>query len=440
MFFANRIDSTRGVTFPRRPHVPPLRAAGAPFETVSMTATSIAASPAALRAWRNALFIVFLLSGLSVASMASRIPALRETLDISNGTLGLVLFGMSAGSILGLASSNAIRERLGTRAGIRTALLVSMVGLLIMGFGSTIALPVVIVGLAILGFGNGVVDVMMNLDGALAEVELGKTVMPMMHAFFSVGTVLGALIGSAAAFNHVPLSVHLTIVVILVSAAAIIVVRWIPLRPIVRQTHERVPFGERLRANASVWKDRRLLLIGLIMLGMSLAEGSAGDWIAQAVVDGYQQSPGTGALVYGVFVAALMLTRFVGGPFIDRFGRVAAIRLSASLAVLGLALFIFAPAFPLALVGAAAWGAGCALGFPVGMSAAAEHPTQSAQRVSAVAMMGYVAFLAGPPAIGLLGEHVGLLHALLPILGLVFIALLAAPAARPVGYPEKQIA
>ncbi|RLP72678.1 MFS transporter [Mycetocola tolaasinivorans] len=404
-----------------------------------MSSSPLTHSPAQLRAWRNALFVVFLLSGLSIASMASRIPALRESLEINNGTLGLVLFGMSAGSILGLASSNIIRERLGVRVGMRTALLISMVGLAIMGVGSTIALPVVVIGLAIFGFGNGVVDVMMNLDGALAEAELGKTVMPMMHAFFSVGTVLGALLGSMAAFAHIPLSVHVIVMAVLIAIAAIVVVRWIPTRPIERHTRERVPFGERMRANAQVWRDRRLLLIGLIMLGMSLAEGSAGDWIAQAVVDGYDQLPGTGALVYAIFVSTLTLTRFVGGPFIDRFGRVQAIRLSASLAVIGLALFIFAPAFPLALVGAAAWGAGCALGFPVGMSAAAEHPTQSAARVSAVAMMGYVAFLAGPPAIGLLGEHVGLLNALLPILGLVIIALIAAPAAKPTGQGTSTI-
>jgi hypothetical protein len=39
-------------------------------------------------------------------------------------------------------------------------------------------------------------------------------------------------------------------------------------------------------------------------------------------------------------------------------------------------------------------------GFPVGMSAAADDPRHAAGRVSVVASIGYVAFLAGPPLIG----------------------------------------
>lgn len=173
-----------------------------------------------------------------------------------------------------------------------------------------------------------------------------------------------------------------------------------------------------------------MLLIGLVMLGMSFAEGSANDWIAQAVVDGYDRLPAVGAAVYAVFVLAVTAARFLGGPLIDRFGRVASLRVSAGIGVLGLLFFIFGGQFWLAVIGAGLWGIGCALGFPVGMSAAAEHPTESAARVSAVAMMGYLAFLAGPPLIGLLGEHFGLLYALIPVLILMVVAFAAAPATR----------
>jgi len=76
------------------------------------------------------------------------------------------------------------------------------------------------------------------------------------------------------------------------------------------------------------------------------------------------------------------------------------------------------------------WGLGSALGFPVGMSAAADDPKTAAARVSAVATIGYVAFLIGPPLLGFLGENFGLLNSLLVVLVLVTVAGLASGSAR----------
>jgi len=82
-------------------------------------------------------------------------------------------------------------------------------------------------------------------------------------------------------------------------------------------------------------------------------------------------------------------------------------------------------------VGVLLWGMGAALGFPVGMSAASDDPSRAPARVAVVATIGYSAFLAGPPLLGLLAEHVGYRHALLAIAVPVLIGLLVIPAARP---------
>jgi len=105
------------------------------------------------------------------------------------------------------------------------------------------------------------------------------------------------------------------------------------------------------------------------------------------------------------------------------------VRALALAGAVGAALFVFAPA-PLAFAGTLLWGAGIALGFPVGMSAAADDPVNPAGRVSAVAIIGYCAFLAGPPLLGFLGQQFGILNALLVILFLLVLSALAAPAAR----------
>jgi cyanate permease len=115
---------------------------------------------------------------------------------------------------------------------------------------------------------------------------------------------------------------------------------------------------------------------------------------------------------------------------LERFGRVPVLRGTAVLAVIGLLIVIFGPNVWVASIGVALWGLGASLGFPVGMSAAADDPRTAAARVSAVATIGYFAFLVGPPVIGLLGQEFGLLKALLAVLVLVGIAGLVSGAAR----------
>jgi MFS family permease len=122
----------------------------------------------------------------------------------------------------------------------------------------------------------------------------------------------------------------------------------------------------------------------------------------------------------------------IGGPLVDRFGRVATLRVLSAAASVGLLLFILAPNVPLVFAGAALWGAGVSLGFPLGMSAAADDPAKAAARVSAAATIGYVAFLCGPPILGFVSEHIGLLNALYILVGLVVLSGFASGAAKPI--------
>ena len=194
--------------------------------------------------------------------------------------------------------------------------------------------------------------------------------------------------------------------------------------------HEAEPPKTTWRERLSVWRDPRTLLIGVIVLGMAFAEGSANDWLALAMVDGHGVDNATGAFVFGVFVTAMTVGRLVGVRVLDRYGRVPVLRGSAVLASVGLLIVIFGPNAWVAGFGVVLWGLGSALGFPVGMSAAADDPRTAAASVSAVATVGYCAFLVGPPLIGFLGEHFGLLNALLVLLVLVAAAGAVAQAAR----------
>ena len=183
------------------------------------------------------------------------------------------------------------------------------------------------------------------------------------------------------------------------------------------------------RGRLAIWKDQRTILIGLLVLAAAFAEGSANDWLALAMVDGHGVDNATGALVFGIFVTAMTAGRLGGVVLLNRFGRVPVLRASFLLASAGLLVIIFVPNPIVATIGAIAWGLGSALGFPIGMSAAADDPRTAAARVSAVATIGYFAFLVGPPVIGFLGEQVGLLGALLIVLVLCAMGAVVASAA-----------
>ena len=392
-----------------------------------------------LLAWRNAVFAMFFISGLSLATWFSRVPGIRDGLQLDTAQVGIVIFGLSGGSVLGLVVAAGLLARLGARRAMVLGMSITAAGMVAVGAGSSLlpSAPFVFLGLVLVGLGMGSVDVMMNVEGAAAEREIGKTLMPLMHACVSLGTVVGALVGSGASFAGLSVFWHLSAIALLVLTTAVIAVRSIPHRPelgddavTAHAAGAPAPWRARLRENLAVWRDTRVLLIGVIVLGMTFAEGSANDWLAIASVDGHGFSNTLGAIVFGVFVTAMTIGRVLGGPVLDRFGRVPVLRASAALGIVGLLIFILAPSGWLVFFGATLWGLGASLGFPVGMSAAADGSKNAAARVSAVAMIGYFAFLVGPPVLGLLGEAIGILNALYVILALMVLAGIVAPAAR----------
>ena len=172
-----------------------------------------------------------------------------------------------------------------------------------------------------------------------------------------------------------------------------------------------------------------VLLIGLVMLVSAFTEGAANDWISVAFVDGYDLPAWAGVLGFATFLSFMTLGRVVGASMLDRWGRVPVLRVmlvAAGIGSLGVVFGTTATAF----VGAAIWGFGVALGFPVGMSAAADDPRHAAVRVSVVSTIAYGAFLIGPPALGFLGDHWGVLRSLSVVSAMIILALLALPAMR----------
>ncbi len=382
-----------------------------------------------LKAATAATFLIFGVNGFVFASWAARIPAVTETLQVTSGQMGTLLLCVAAGSLIALPTAGFVVGRIGTANTVRAAGLTAALA----GAGVALALlaasiPATAVTLFFFGIGIGLWDVAQNVEGADVEHRLGRTIMPQFHAAFSGGAFLGALGGAGLSGLGVGLPEHLLVIAVGVAVLTSVAPRFfLPHIP----EHTAAVADPTTAGAGSAWRDRRTLLIGVVVLGATLTEGAGNDWIAKAAVDGLEASQSTGALLFAAFVLAMTAMRFFGGRAIDAYGRTAVLRASMAAAAAGLGLFVLAGNLWIATAGAMLWGAGAALAFPVGMSAAADDPRRAASRVAVVSTLGYVAFLAGPPLLGYLGDVTGIRHALLaigiPILG----ALVLAGAAKP---------
>jgi len=170
---------------------------------------------------------------------------------------------------------------------------------------------------------------------------------------------------------------------------------------------------------------------------MAFTEGTGNDWLSIASVDGYHTSKTAGALTLACFLAAMTTGRWFGPGIIDRYGRVHTLRAFGLVALAGLALVVFGQVYGVALAGAVLWGLGTSLGFPVGISAAADDPANSPARVSVVASIAYLAFLGGPPLVGFVGDHTGVLRSLTVAGAMLTIAILISGACAPRSVPRR---
>ena len=374
------------------------------------------------RTVRVALFALFVVMGVATSTWVTRTPALRDALQASTEQMGLILFGFSAGSMSGILSANWLVERCYARRATAAGMALNLAGLALLAVGAGLAsIPTVVLGFMLFGVGMGWADIAINVESGALERLQQRPMMTTLHGCFSLGAMLGAILGTLMAWWHIPVLYHLVGVALTGALLAPVLLRRV--RNLSAQPARGVAAGSGHGGFVlNAFKDKRVLLIGLFALGLALTEGAAHNWLPLLMVDGYQFSNAQGTVTYMLFTLGVTVARFAGHWLLQRFTRLVLMRASAVLGGLGLLVVIFADSPVLAAAAVALWGLGAALGFPLALSAAAEGEGNSAQRVGAVASLGYVAILVGPPVLGLVGEIWGLRLAMLP----VWVACMAA--------------
>ena len=350
----------------------------------------------------------------------------------------MTLLALSAGSLLALPAAGRIVSAMGVATSIRAGMVAQLCGAVVIGLGADLTRTrmVIAVGLFFVGLGIGLWDVAMNLEGAAVERLLGRSTMPHYHAAFSGGTVLSALAGAAMSWQQVPIMVHL----VLTGTLVLVIGVWALRATLPPGTDHSVDdlsgtTGGRGAEQRSAWLEPRTILVGVVVLSAAFAEGTANDWLSVALVEGHDLPRWAGVLGLATFLSFMTAGRLLGTRLLDRYGRVRMLRATFALAVGGSLIVVYGPAW-LAYVGAAIWGVGACLGFPVGMSASADRPSRAPARMSVVATLGYTAFIAGPPLLGFLGDQFGVRRALLAVTVLMAMTALVIPA---VGEPTRAV-
>jgi MFS family permease len=374
---------------------------------------------------------VFALNGLIVGAGISRIPALRDQVGAGPRQLGFVLVMVGVGSLVAMPATAWLVRRFGSGCVVFWSATVCGTAWVCAGLSGS----VVVLGAAVLliGAGIGVWDVAMNVQGYAVEQRDGRSRMPWLHAAVAAGMVTGAGLSALSAQLDVPLLAQFTVVSVAVVTAVRVAVRsFLPDLDRASDDAADRPVSAGGRApRGSLWLHGPVLALGLVIVSTAFGEGAAGDWLALAMVDTKQATQPVAALGYGSYSLAMLLGRLLGGPAVDRWGRVAVLRFCGACATVGVLLVCLAGTMPLVLLGALLWGIGLSVVFPVTMSAAGEAvPGRGAEGVTVVSTIGYVGFLVCPPLLGMVADLVPLDRALLLVAGFAALVMMFAGATR----------
>jgi MFS family permease len=351
--------------------------------------------------------LVFSTMSMLLASWIARIPEIQERLRLSEGKLGLVLLGMSAGALLVTPVSGWLLKKLPTGQAVIISSLTTCAILPLVAFAPTsLALVAVLIAL---GLSNSFMNVAMNAAAAAIEQGYRVRIMSTCHGMFSLGGFVGAGSSGLIAWLGIPLSMHLIVVALLLIGLNL------ALRPVLLA----LPEGEKEGA-AFALPSKGLLTLAIIGFCIMLGEGAIADWSAIYLKNSLQSGAFVAGLGYATFSLMMATGRFYGDIVRQKFKPKKVIYTGSLIGAAGLMLAVLVPYPVAAVTGFAVVGVGFSIIVPILFSeAATTEGFASGTGIAVVVTAGTVGLLVGPPFIGLIGEVTGIR------MGLACVAVLA---------------
>ncbi|MFD5320886.1 MFS transporter [Streptomyces sp. NPDC127098] len=346
-----------------------------------------------IRTARRSVSVVFALHGAVSGSFVTRIPWLKDQLDLSTAQLGLALAFPALGAALTMPLASGVMHRLGARAAVRWLLVLWTAALALPMLAPN--LPALCGLLFVYGAASGMADVAMNAQGVDVEREHGRSIMSGLHGLWSVGALLGSAVGVGAVGLGVDARAHLPLVALALTLAALPVCRGLL---DVRATPEEEP------PPRFALPPRSALLIGAVGMCAILAEGGSMDWSGVYLRDLAGASEAVAAASYTAFACTMAVARLAGDAAVRRLGPVRTVRGSGLLALTGGVLVVTARVPAQGILGFALLGIGIAVVIPLAFAAAGRSGPNPSQAIAGVATVTYTTGLIAPTLIGMIGE------------------------------------
>ena len=366
---------------------------------------------AALRRARAAVAACFFLNAVFYAGLVPRLPELKAQLGLSSTALGTALAALPLGALLAGLSSAALIRRFGSGR-------VASYGLVLLGVTVwTVSVAPNWLGLAaallVLGALDAVVDVAQNAHGLRVQRHYGRSIINAFHGVWSVGAVVGGLLGSAAAGLRLPLVAHLAGSAVVFGAVALVASRaMLPGRDDPEPATDEHP-RERPRRRAAV---PALAVLGVLAACGAFVEDAGASWSALYLRTELAAGAATAGLGFVALSGAMTVGRLTGDRVVDRFGRRRVARAGGALTAAGMGLALALPSVPATLAGFALAGLGVATLVPAVYQAADELPgLPHGVGLAVINWLLRIGFLVSPPLIGVLADATSLRVALLSV-------------------------
>lgn len=349
---------------------------------------------------RLAVSTAFFCQGFAFASLITRIPAIQDQFQFSEGGLAMILAAVPIVAGVGSVLAGLLAARFHSAVVLRVCALVVAGGLVAVGAATTSgSFPGLLLALALMGFGLGSVDATMNMQGIGVQALLGRSVMASFHAWWSLATILGAVAASVAAATTLSLLAFFGIV-----AAILVPVGLIASTRFVRSHEADEAAPDPLAASAAVpW--RPLLVFGFAVVLAFIIDSSVSNWSALDLTDVLGATESVAALAYAAYALFMLIGRTFADRLVGRQGVQWLITAGGLLAAVGLIVVALAPSAIVAIVGFAIVGLGISPVLPMAFVAASHHdPGHTGIAVARVNVGNYIGFVIGAPLVGVIGE------------------------------------
>lgn len=363
---------------------------------------------------RMAITLFYFGQGLAFASWASRIPHIKQQLQMSDAQLGTVLLMLPIGQLLTMPLSGKLVSKFGSHNLLPITVFFYSLNLLAIAFTSS----VIQLGALLFLFGviGNMCNISVNTQGVLGENIYRKPIMASFHGAWSLAGFTGALIGLLSINLKLDTVQHFLIVF------GLLIINLFANRAFLAPPSEQTI----TKKSFSFKPDPMLISLGIVGFCSMATEGAMFDWSGVYFQDIVHAPTELVTLGYASFMIMMAIGRFIGDYILQRIGRQRTLQISGVLMFLGMTLSVVFPTIYASTIGFMLVGIGVACNIPTVYSLAGRHPSiPSGMAIAMVSTISYLGFLLGPPLIGYIAEIFSLRFsfALFSIFGLLMLVI-----------------